>query len=111
MNGERMSSRRKGELVLRPFCGGRIFTFGVQSVSNTLGREIDGEIVPSNNRCQVFFPIARAKLFPLEMPRMKTGPRRTQGPMFVETEPLSNSGRLTWMRECPHELARSVSNP
>jgi len=51
MNGERMSSRRKGELVLRPFCGGRIFTFGVQPVGNTLGREIDGEIVPSKNRC------------------------------------------------------------
>jgi len=74
MNGERMSSRRKGELVLRPFCGGRIFTFGVQPVGNTLGREIDGEIVPSKNRCQVFFPIARAESFSLWVTRMKIRP-------------------------------------
>jgi len=70
MNGEPMSSRRKGELVLRPFCGGRIFAFGVQSVGNTLGCEIDCGIVPSNNRCHVSFLIASVTSFSLWMSRM-----------------------------------------
>ncbi len=42
-----------------------------QPVGNTLGLEIDGEIVPSKNRCQASFLIACDKTFFLWMPRMK----------------------------------------
>jgi len=49
----------------------RRFAFGVQSVGNAQGCEIDGGIVPSKNRPQVSFLIARAKSLSLRMPRMK----------------------------------------
>ena len=42
----------------------QIFAFGVQSVGNTLGLEIGGGIIPSNNRCQVSFLLARANRSP-----------------------------------------------
>ena len=44
---------------------GRNFAFGFQSVGNTRGLEIDGGIVPCNNRCRVLFLIARATSFSL----------------------------------------------
>jgi len=53
---------------------GQTFAFGVQSVDNTLGGEVDGGIVLSNNRCQVSFLIARAKSFSPGMSRMKIRP-------------------------------------
>jgi len=54
----------------------QIFAFGVQSVGNTLGRESDRGMVPSNKRGYISSLIARAKSSSLWMSRMKVRPRR-----------------------------------
>ena len=52
--------------------------FGVQSVGNTLGREIDDGIVPPSNRCLIPHRPRRVVLLSVWMPRMKISPcRRT----------------------------------
>lgn len=54
----------------------QIFAFGIQSVGSTLGGEVDGRILLSNNRCRNSFLIARAESFSLRISRMKNRPRR-----------------------------------
>lgn len=90
---------------------GRIFAFGVQSVGNMLGREIDDGIAPSNNRRHVSFLIARAKSFTLWMSRMKVCPKSLHGyasPEFQELRLDPGAPAIhSWNLEARHSFVRS----